>query len=219
MSERILIIEDDEHIQLGLKKAFENEGYNVTQAFDGEDGAYLVKEVQPDLIILDIMMPFMNGFEVISELRTEGIDIPILVLSARTETQDKIRGFKLGADDYIEKPFSLEELLARVERRLKMQSKGEFVFGNFSFDQRANLLLRSEKEVLLSGKEIKLLKFFIARKNQILSREQIIHGVWGGDYTGTDRTVDNFILGLRKIIGKEHLVTVRGLGYRFVTSP
>ncbi len=218
MKAKILVVEDDKHIQMGLKKSLELEGYHVEQAFDGEDGAYIARTENPDLIILDIMMPFMNGFEVISDLRGEGIDTPILVLSARTETQDKVRGIRLGADDYIEKPFSIDELLARVERKLNLSMKEEFCFGSFSFNQKTSQLIKDSVEISLSSKEIKMLNFFISRKDQVVSRDQIIQGVWGHHYEGTDRTVDNFILGLRKKIGKEHLSTVRGMGYRFVTN-
>ncbi len=219
MNHKILIIEDDENIQLGLKKAFERETYDVVQAFDGEDGVFLAKTENPDLIILDIMMPFMNGFEVISELRSDGSDTPIIVLSARVETQDKVRGLKLGADDYMEKPFALEELLARVYRKIGISIKEEYSFGDCIYSHKVSTLKIEEKIIDLSGKEIKLLEFLLKRDGQIVSREQIIAAVWGSDYEGTDRTVDNFILGLRKKIGKEHLLTVRGLGYRFVTKP
>ncbi|MDD0852106.1 response regulator transcription factor [Halobacteriovorax sp. GB3] len=219
MSHKILVIEDDENIQLGLKKALEAESFIVEQAFDGEDGVYLAGTVAPDLIILDIMMPFMNGFEVISELRGEGNEIPIIVLSARVETQDKVRGLKLGADDYMEKPFALEELLARVHRKLGSSIKEEVVFGEFNYSLKTSILRKSDSAIELSGKEIKLIEFLLKRDGQVVNREQIISAVWGSSYDGTDRTVDNFILGLRKKIEKEHLVTVRGLGYRFMTKP
>lgn len=219
MSHKILIIEDDENIQLGLKKALESESFIVDQAFDGEDGVYLAQTVAPDLIILDIMMPFMNGFEVISELRGSRNNIPIIVLSARVETQDKIRGLKLGADDYMEKPFALEELLARIHRKLGSSTKEEIVFGDCIYNFKTSTLRKANTTIELSGKEIKLIEFLLKRNDQVVNREQIISAVWGNSYDGTDRTVDNFILGLRKKIGKNHLVTVRGLGYRFMTKP
>ena len=218
MGHKVLVIEDDENIQLGLKKALEAESFIVEQAFDGEDGVFLAQTTSPDLIILDIMMPFMNGFEVISELRSEGNEIPIIVLSARVETQDKVRGLKLGADDYIEKPFSLEELLARVHRKLGSSTNNNFIFDKYSYCFKTSSLSYSNTTIPISGKEIKLLEFLIKRSGQIVSREQIISAVWGSSYSGTDRTVDNFILGLRKKIGPKYLVTVRGLGYRFVTK-
>lgn len=219
MSHKILIVEDDENIQLGLKKALEAESFIVEQAFDGEDGVYLAKTVSPDLIILDIMMPFMNGFEVLSELRGEGNQVPIIVLSARVETQDKVRGLKLGADDYIEKPFALEELLARVYRKLGASMKEDILFGEYSYNLKKSTLYKSGTSIELSGREIRLIEFFLKRDGQVVSREQIISAVWGSSYDGTDRTVDNFILGLRKKIEKKHLVTIRGLGYRFMTKP
>lgn len=219
MSHKILIIEDDENIQLGLKKALQAERFQVEQAFDGEEGVYLAKTIAPDLIILDIMMPYMNGFEVISELRRDKELTPIIVLSARIETQDKVRGLKLGADDYMEKPFALEELLARVHRKLNTQIKQEKVFGEFVYDIEKSILLQNGEAVELITKEIKLLEFLLKRDGRIVTREQIIGAVWGDDYDGTDRTVDNFVLALRKKIGKDYLMTVRGMGYRFMTKP
>ncbi len=219
MNERILIIEDDENIQVGLKKALEQEGFEIVQAFDGEDGVYVAREDRPDLIILDIMMPFMNGFEVIAELRGEGDETPIIVLSARIEVQDKVRGLKLGADDYMEKPFSLDELLARVYRKLRGGQRDEVAFGDCLYNRKTSNLVKSGETITLSGKEIRLLNFFLKRVGQVISREQIITSIWGYSYEGTGRTVDNFILGLRKKVGKNHLETVRGMGYRFVTKP
>lgn len=220
MNKNILIIEDDETISLGLKKALSAEGYQVTCAFDGEDGVYLANTELPNLIILDIMMPFMNGFEVIAELRRDGNQVPIIVLSARVETQDKVRGLKLGADDYMEKPFSIDELLARVQRKLDIGRSKNLTFGDFNYNQLTTTLtsISTDTALTLTSKEIKLLDLLIKRDGQIISREKIITSIWGCDYEGTDRTVDNVILGLRKKIGKDHLLTIRGMGYRFMTK-
>ena len=219
MNKTILIIEDDPHIRLGLNKALQMEGYQVLTANDGEQGLWLAQTENPALIVVDIMMPKMNGFEVIAALRSEGNETPLIVLSARTETQDKVRGLKLGADDYVEKPFALAELLARIERKLDSQTQQQFTFGEFNIDFKTECLSENGNSIVLSAKEIKLLQFMLQRVGQIVSREQIISAVWGGDYYGTDRTVDNFILGLRKKIGKGFLTTVRGMGYRFMTKP
>jgi DNA-binding response OmpR family regulator len=219
MNKTILIIEDDPHIRLGLNKALQMEGYQVLTANDGEQGLWLAKTENPALIVVDIMMPKMNGFEVIAALRSEGNETPLIVLSARVETQDKVRGLKLGADDYVEKPFALAELMARIERRLGTVTQQQVTFGDFHFDFKTECLSENGQTIVLSAKEIKLLQFMLQRVGQIVSREQIISAVWGGDYYGTDRTVDNFILGLRKKIGKGFLTTVRGMGYRFMTQP
>ncbi len=219
MNKTILIVEDDPHIRLGLKKALQMEGYQVLEATDGEQGLWLAQTETPALIVIDIMMPRMNGFEVIAALRSDGNKTPLIVLSARTETQDKVRGLKLGADDYMEKPFALEELLARIERKIGIANLQSVTFGDYCFDFKTESLSINGQSIVLSAKEIKLLRFLLQRTGQIVSREQIISAVWGGDYFGTDRTVDNFILGLRKKIGKEFFTTIRGMGYRFMTQP
>ncbi len=215
---KILIIEDDKIISEGLKQALEDEGYQVKCAYDGENGLYMVRTESPELVILDIMMPNMNGFEVTTEVRRQGNGVPIIILSARTESQDKIRGLDLGADDYVSKPFDLDELLARVRRHLKKQIDQEHEFGEFKYSWKERLLSKNGAAILLQSKERVLLEFFLKRPNQIVSREQILDGVWGSDYDGTDRTVDNMIVALRKKVGARHLVTERGLGYRFVTK-
>lgn len=215
---KILIIEDDRVISGGLTQALLAEGYEVACAYDGENGLYRAKTESPDLVILDIMMPAMNGFEVTTELRRSGANIPIIVLSARTESQDKVRGLDLGADDYLAKPFDLNELLARVRRFLKKQHLANFKFGQFEYSWQERTLSHDGKFIPLQTKERLLLEFFLKRANQIVSREQILDGVWGADYDGTDRTVDNLVVSLRKKLGDYYLVTERGLGYRFMTK-
>ena len=215
---KVLIVEDDKVISDGLRQALESEGYDVVCAFDGDAGLHMVKTESPDLVILDIMMPNMNGFEVTTEVRRSGDNIPIIVLSARTESQDKVRGLDLGADDYITKPFDLDELLARIRRFIKKQHLENEKFGDFEYNWQDRTLSQSEKFVQLQSKERLLLEFFLKRSNQIVSREQILDGVWGSDYEGTDRTVDNLVVSLRKKVGSQHVVTERGLGYRFVTK-
>lgn len=215
---KILIIEDDKVISDGLRQVLESEGYEVACAFDGDTGLYMVKTESPDLVILDIMIPNMNGFEVTTEVRRSGDNIPILVLSARTESQDKVRGLDLGADDYLAKPFDIEELLARIRRLIRRQHLENEKFGDFEYNWQDRTLSQAEKFVQLQSKERLLLEFFLRRANQIVNREQILDSVWGADYGGTDRTVDNLVVALRKKVGSQHVVTERGLGYRFVTK-
>lgn len=219
MNHKILIIEDDRIISEGLTQAMKSEGYEVIVAMDGDTGLHKARSSQPDLLILDIMMPHMNGFEVITELRRSGDIVPVIILSARTDSKDKVRGLDLGADDYVAKPFDLDELLARVRRHLGRRDQVDQLFGNFRYEWKTRQLFsRPEKKAIeLSSKERKLLEFFLKREGQIVSRDQVLDGVWG-DYDGTDRTVDNLVMALRKKLGAEHVKTERGLGYRFVTS-
>lgn len=213
---KILIIEDDKIISDGLRQALVSEGYEVSCAFSGDAGLYMVKTQSPNLVILDIMMPNMNGFEVTTEVRRSGDNIPIIVLSARTESLDKVRGLDLGADDYMTKPFDLDELLARIRRLIRREHAENESFGNFEYNWRDRTLSQYGKFIQLQSKERLLLEFFLKRANQIVSREQILDGVWGADYDGTDRTVDNLVVTLRKKVGSIHVITERGLGYRFV---
>lgn len=216
---KVLVVEDDRVIAEGLVQVLEATGYEVIWASDGEQGLYEARTQAPDVIILDIMMPEMNGFEVTTELRRQGDHVPIIVLSARTETGDKVRGLDLGADDYLTKPFDLDELLARVRRQLKKNNEKKQEFGGWEYSWQERLLkTKAGEPCALNTKERKLLEFFLKRKNQIVSREQILDAVWGADYDGTDRTVDNLVVALRKKIGGQHLLTERGLGYRFVTN-
>ncbi len=215
---KILLIEDDRIIADGLVTALEHEGYEVLVARDGDAGLHAARTEAPDLVILDIMMPHLNGFEVTTELRRAGETVPIIVLSARAGLKDRVRGLDLGADDYLAKPFELEELLARIRRRLK-EARGEVTrIGalGFDWDARRLVVIESQEEVALSSRELKLLEYVLRRPRRLLTRAQIIETVWGDEYDGTDRTVDNFIMALRRKIGGELLVTVRGEGYRFV---
>jgi DNA-binding response OmpR family regulator len=218
---RILLIEDDLIISKGLRLALEAEGYEVVLAYDGAEGLFKANTEAPDLIVLDIMMPQMNGFEVAMELRRSGDRVPIIVLSARTESADKVRGLDLGADDYVEKPFDLDELLARVRRQLGRRSQVSAEFGDYRYDWQLKQLQAkaSGEAIALTAKERRLLEFLLKRAGQIVTREQVLDAVWGADYDGTDRTVDNLVVSLRKKVGAACLVTERGSGYRFVTKP
>lgn len=223
---RILIVEDDSSIVFGLQKNLKFEGYEVLVAGDGESGLELAISGRPDLIILDIMLPKVNGFEICETLRRKGVDIPIIFLTAKGQESDKILGLDLGGDDYITKPFSLRELLARVKtvlRRVKGDATEPVHFGDVqvNFDSQT-VTLRGEP-VTLTSKEFDLLRFLVQSEGKVLPREVILDRVWGYDYYGTARTIDNFINRLRQKIEDDvesprHIVTVRGVGYKFQRS-
>ncbi len=223
--ETILIVEDDPSILRGLKMNLETEGYTVLTAEDGEKGLALAYDRHPDLILLDIMLPKMNGYEVCKEIRRRKIDVPVIILSAKSAEIDRIMGLDLGADDYISKPFGLREVLARVNAALRRRRQESAVpdllaFGTAEVDFRSHAAKRDGKPVVTTAKEIELVRFFAEHEGRVLSREAILDGVWGRGYEGTDRTVDNFINRLREKLevdssAPKHFLTVRGVGYRF----
>lgn len=219
----ILLIEDDPSILKGLTMNLRFEGYQVQVAEDGERGLELALQ-KPSLIILDIMLPRMNGYEVLRKLRGRGIDVPVIMLTAKGTEIDKSLGLDLGADDYVTKPFGLKELLSRIKavlRRLKRLEPAEEVhhFGDVQVNLVSREVLRDGIPVTLSFKELELLRYFLKQAGQALPRERILQAVWGADYEGTDRTVDNFIQKLREKLDNpdapQHFLTVRGVGYRF----
>ncbi|MCD4656820.1 MAG: response regulator transcription factor [Planctomycetes bacterium] len=227
--ETVLIVEDDESIRLGLEMNLRNLGYNVISASEGDKGLSLALSKNIDLIILDVMLPKISGFEICVELRNREILIPILMLTAKDQEIDKITGLELGADDYITKPFSIRELLARAKAMLRRKRAYEaktetFIFGEFQLNLSGQVLIREgENEIELSQKEFLLLKYFLQNAGKVLSREKILRDVWGYDYYGTDRTVDNFVNKLRQKIEKDptspmYLLTQRGAGYKFMIS-
>lgn len=226
MSETILVVEDDPAISKGLEKNLRFEGYQVFVASDGERGLELAVDKAPDLVLLDLMLPRLNGFEVLRELRKRRIDVPVIVLTAKGEEGDKVRGLDLGADDYVTKPFGLRELLARIEAVLRRKRRfdktlEQVSFGAAEIDFSARVARFKGKPVDLTAREFDLLRLFFSREGQALQRQEILNQVWGFDYFGTDRTVDNFITRLRQKLEEDpekprHFLTVRGLGYRFV---
>jgi DNA-binding response OmpR family regulator len=217
---KVLIVEDDFSLAQGLMITVRSHGFEVLRACDGEQGLAMARAEKPDLIILDIMMPKVNGFEVITELRREGRQTPILVLSARGDTKDKVRGLDLGADDYLTKPFDYDEFLARVRRLLRLAPLGQVAIGAHVYNFDKKLLLTQEGgRVALTPKEMLLLEYLLRRDERLVSRDGILAAVWGDDYDGTDRTVDNLIVSLRKKLGENHIETIRGQGYRFVRIP
>jgi len=234
MSEKILIVEDEKTLQETLVYNFTREGYLVKGADDGLAGLQIAQEWKPDLILLDVMLPGMNGFDVCKALRLE-MDIPILMLTARAEEIDRVIGFEIGADDYIVKPFSMRELIARVKTRLKAyqrinlvsgehlateQIEDEIVAGNLVIDRKRHEIRLDDAVVPLKPKEMDLLCFLVENKGRAVSRETILEQVWGWDYIGGSRTVDVHVRWLRSKIETDpskptRLITVPGLGYRF----
>ena len=222
----ILLIEDEEAMAKGLQDAFEHHGYMVKAARDGETGIQLVDKEQPDLIVLDVMLPGMDGFDVCRHLRKRGISVPILMLTARGEEVDKVVGLEIGADDYITKPFSTRELLARVKAHLRrttdnVQTLEKYEFGDVNVDFTRFKAYKNGKPIDLTSTEFSLLQLLIKRRNEVVTREQILNEVWGYETYPDSRTVDNHILNLRQKLEAnphkpEYILTVHGLGYKFV---
>jgi two-component system, OmpR family, alkaline phosphatase synthesis response regulator PhoP len=217
---RILVVEDDESIQLGLRMNLENEGHEVAVAEDGESGLERIKDELWDLVILDIMLPRLNGYELLGALRRLDIEVPILVLSARSADWDKVMGLDLGAEDYVTKPFSVPELLARVRALLRRnRTAGAVTFGDVLIDPTLREVRRAGAKVELTATEYNVLWALVRAKGRPLSRAQIFNAVWGPEHHGTHRTIDNFLAQLRTKLEHDpaeprHLVTVRGVGYR-----
>lgn len=226
---RILLIEDDESITLGLKMNLEFEGYQVDVAHDGESGLNKATHHRYDLIILDLMLPKLNGFEVLKAMQSHQGGPPVIVLSARDAEADKVMGLELGAEDYIAKPFGLAELLARVRVALRrntrqLSSVEETIeAGDILISRKARTVFRDGFVVELTPTEFDLLLYLVDAQGKALTREEILAAVWGEGHHGTLRTIDNFILQLRAKLEKDaaeprHLVTVRGFGYKWNRS-
>jgi two-component system, OmpR family, alkaline phosphatase synthesis response regulator PhoP len=222
---RILVVEDDLAILTGLSMNLRFEGYEVLQAQDGRQGLARALDESPDLLVLDVMLPELNGFEVLKELRQRGRDTPVVVLSAKGAEPDKILGLNLGADDYVVKPFGLQELLARIKAvlRRRFPATGQpapLSFSDVVLDPAAKTVTRAGQPVELTAQEFKLLAHFLAHPGRTFSREELLSAAWGYDYVGSARTVDNFMRQLRLKLEADpeapcHFITVRGLGYRF----
>src|ERR1041384_2633129 len=220
----ILVIEDDRAIALGLRLNLRKEGQEVRMASDGDNGLTMALEPDVDLLVLDVMLPGRNGYELLKELRRRGSTAAVLMLTAKGMESDKILGLKLGADDYLAKPFGLGELLARVEallRRRPPSDKSSLLrFGDVEVDLERQVVQRKGAAVDVSPQEFKVLRLFLTSNGRALSREDILARCWGAEYEGTPRTVDNFVRSLRvklEVNAEEprHFLTVRGHGYRF----
>lgn len=222
--ETILVIEDDRSLREGLLLNFELQGYRVESAADGEDGMRKAFDLQPDLIVLDIMLPGWSGLDILAELRDRHQDVPVLILSARGTTDNKVEGLNTGADDYLAKPFELPELLARVEAMLRrsradLPSETGFSFGAVTIDRQDRRVTVDGEEVQLSAREFDLLCFLALFPGRPRTREEILNNVWGWDFDGSPRTVDNFVLSLRRKLEKDprhpnYILTAHGVGYK-----
>jgi len=223
---KILIVEDEPNMVAGLRDNFEFEGYEVISAPDGVAGLERAVSQTPDLVILDVMMPRMSGLEVCKQLKAKRPEIPIIMLTARGQEVDKVVGLELGADDYVTKPFSIRELLARVKAVLRRaqpvaQDQERRAFGDVEVNFRTCQVLRKGKPLEFSAKEFELLKYFVSHSGEALSRDRLLEDVWGYDSFPTTRTVDAHIVRLRQKLESKpdepHLIlTIHGIGYKFV---
>ncbi len=225
----VLLVEDEENLHDALKLNLELEGYEITSAYDGHQALQKVEQEYFDLIIMDVMLPGIDGITVTENIRLQNNDVPILILSAKNTSADRVFGLKKGADDYLTKPFNLEELLLRVqkliEKNKKMQEKDfvgdTYIFGKNSVDFKAQEVVTHKGERLqISKKEAMLLKLLIENKNEVVPREKILQAVWGYNVYPTTRTIDNFILNFRKYFEQDSrspqfFHSVRGVGYKY----
>ena len=223
-NETVLVVEDDRSLREALALNLKARGYRVLAAADGDEGVRAAFDARPDLVLLDLVLPGWNGLEILAELRRRGVDVPVLILSARGRLDDKVRGLELGADDYVTKPFELPELLARVEAALRRRRGARATerllgFGEVAIDVTSREVRVRGLPVDLSAREFDLLCLLVRSPGQVFPREVILDRVWGWGFEGTERTVDNFVLSLRQKIESDpsnprHLRTVRQVGYK-----
>ncbi len=223
MAQRVLVVEDDPSILRGLEMNLQLDGYEVVTATDGRRALRVATTEPFDLIILDIMMPHLSGFQVCRALREGGNDVPVILLSAKSAEQDVVMGLGLGADDYVTKPFRMAELQARVRAHLRRRMPTTLIaFGDVEVDLERGLVRRAGQLVELTQREYDVLALLLQREGKAITRDVILAQVWGQSYLGTDRTVDNFITRLRQKLDQpgspRHILTVRGVGYRFVSE-
>lgn len=220
---RVLIIEDDPPLLRGLKDTFAAKGCEVLTAVEGESGLSLALSMQPDLVLLDIMLPRMNGYEVCREIREHGLQMPIIMLTAKGQEEDIVLGLNLGADDYVTKPFKIRELVARANAFLRRRHASQtevHCFGDYKLDLASHKLFRKGKEVELTAKEFRLLEYFTTRPGRALTRRDILNAVWGNSIVVTPRSVDRCVTTLRGKIESDPsqpalIQTIRDIGYRF----
>jgi len=223
---KILVIEDDISILRGLKDNLEYEGYTVMEETNGIKGLKLALNKKSDLILLDIMLPGMNGYEICRKLKKEKPELPIIMITARGSEIDKVSGLDTGADDYVTKPFSIPELMARIRSVLRRGAVGpgiipdEYCFGNIKLDFKKLRAFRDNKEIKLSSKEFAIMEYFIRHEGEAVHRHDLLSEVWGYEALPTTRTIDNFILDIRKKLEEnpskpKYIESVRDIGYRF----
>ncbi len=220
---RILIVEDEPALMRGLKDTFLAKGCQVLEAADGEAGLHLALSGQPDLILLDLMLPKVNGYEICRAVREQGLDVPIIMLTAKGQEEDIVLGLNLGADDYVTKPFKIRELVARANaflRRRRSVHDGVYRFGDYELNLTSHKLFRAGREVELTAKEFRLLAYLASRPGRALSRTDILNAVWGNSVIVTPRSIDRCVTTLRAKIESDphnpvYLQTIRDIGYRF----
>lgn len=222
----ILLIEDDPAIRTGVEESLRIEHFQIVTASDGNVGYQMARTEKVDLILLDVMLPGRNGDDICRDLRREGVNTPIIMLTARGEEIDKIVGLEIGADDYITKPFSVRELTARIRTVLRrgkpsVAQLDEYSFGDVHLDFRKQEAIKATEPLKLTSMEFKILKYFVEREGEVITRDMLLDDVWGYEAFPTTRTVDNYMLGLRKKIETNpaepaHLVTVHKAGYKFM---
>ncbi|REK09963.1 MAG: DNA-binding response regulator [Planctomycetota bacterium] len=232
---QILVVEDEEHLAFGIKYNLEAEGYDVTAVGDGPTALKWIEEhpQSTDLVILDLMLPGMSGYAVCEALRQNGNDVPVLILSARTLVEDRIRGYDVGADQYLQKPFELEELLSMTRNLISRRGKSnaapekdvaaEYRFGRVHVNFNTFVVTVEDEPIRLTHTEMKLLRYFVENEGSVVTRSELLEHVWGVSHAPTTRTVDNFIVNLRKYFEEDparpkHFLSVRGTGYRFVAD-
>jgi DNA-binding response OmpR family regulator len=224
-AQHILIVEDEPKMRGLLEDNLEFEGFRVTSVESAEEALARMERQSYALIILDVMLPRMSGFEFCRQVRARGSRVPVIMLTARTEEADRVIGLDLGADDYVSKPFSVRELMARVRAQLRRDSPapdaGEFVFGDVKVNLRSRIVTRRGKRLEISPREFELLRYLIGHRGEVVSREQLLRDVWGYSHLSVTRTVDNYIFKLRahlepKPHDPRYIVTVHGSGYHFV---
>ena len=233
MKTKILVVEDDPHIRLGLEEVLKSDGFEVAVCQRGDQALDAVGKHRPALLVLDVMLPGLSGYDVCKQLRAKKISTPILMLTAKGQEIDKVVGLELGADDYVTKPFGVRELLARIHALLRRgpaaaaragESSAEFSIGTNVINPKTFQLRRGNHTGELTARELKLLQFFHARAGEVLSRDRLLNEVWGYNYFGTTRTLDQVIVQLRKKLGDngdepKHLLTVHGVGYKLASQP
>lgn len=230
MKTKVLIVEDDPHILLGLEEVLKSDGFDVAVCNRGDQAIDAVKKHRPALIVLDVMLPGLSGYDICKQLRAKKVATPILMLTAKGQELDKVVGLDLGADDYVTKPFGVRELLSRIHALLRRtaaappseaNSQAPFQIGAATIDPKTFQLKRERAIEELTPRELKLLQLFAAHPGEVLSRDRLLNEVWGYNYYGTTRTLDQVIVQLRKKLGDngddpKHLLTVHGVGYKLV---